>query len=354
LSATLERILETAIDGPLSKQGLPNISKLLESESSKVSSFGLESNIKSQPIQLGEPTKPEAPVFNIPEIKVPTPIVVLSQSESPVSGSSPISILQQTVNSLMPSGLANNSSVTSSETDTRNSLTNLLVNLYNETTNTVNRNRDSVESFVGGTTQNLINSTSLTAKSIMDSSVNSTNLTTKSIMDSAVNSINNTANSVNNSIGGQLRSTESISASLLKVPQLDTENKVTDRTSESFVKTNSIVDTNTVKRILEPDRTLERNVGQLTKVLPETINNLSTTVSSMSPSTSSSSTVMNEGNKIDQSTNTTIVKPETGSSQQSAQRPMSGNPQNQVDQSFYMEAIYQALMSGKVKVSLKY
>lgn len=339
MSATLERILETAIDGPLSKQGLPNISKLLESESSKVSSFGLESNIKSQPIQLGEPTKPEAPVFNIPEIKVPTPIVVLSQSESPVSGSSPISILQQTVNSLMPSGLANNSSVTSSETDTRNSLTNLLVNLYNETTNTVNRSRDSVESFVGGTTQNLINSTSLTAKSIMDS---------------AVNSINNTANSVNNSIGGQLRSTESISASLLKVPQLDTENKVTDRTSESFVKTNSIVDTNTVKRILEPDRTLERNVGQLTKVLPETINNLSTTVSSMSPSTSSSSTVMNEGNKIDQSTNTTIVKPETGLSQQSAQRPMSGNPQNQVDQSFYMEAIYQALMSGKVKVSLKY
>jgi hypothetical protein len=339
LSATLERILETAIDGPLSKQGLPNISKLLESESSKVSSFGLESNIKSQPIQLGEPTKPEAPVFNIPEIKVPTPIVVLSQSESPVSGSSPISILQQTVNSLMPSDLANNSSVTSSETDTRNSLTNLLVNLYNETTNTVNRNRDSVESFVGGTTQNLINSTSLTSKSIMDS---------------AVNSINNTANSVNNSIGGQLRSTESISASLLKVPQLDTENKVTDRTSESFVKTNSIVDTNTVKRILEPDRTLERNVGQLTKVLPETINNLSTTVSSMSPSTSSSSTVMNEGNKIDQSTNTTIVKPETGSSQQSAQQPMSGNPQNQVDQSFYMEAIYQALMSGKVKVSLKY
>ena len=339
MSATLERILETAIDGPLSKQGLPNISKLLESESSKVSSFGLESNIKSQPIQLGEPTKPEAPVFNIPEIKVPTPIVVLSQSESPVSGSSPISILQQTVNSLMPSDLANNSSVTSSETDTRNSLTNLLVNLYNETTNTVNRNRDSVESFVGGTTQNLINSTSLTSKSIMDS---------------AVNSINNTANSVNNSIGGQLRSTESISASLLKVPQLDTENKVTDRTSESFVKTNSIVDTNTVKRILEPDRTLERNVGQLTKVLPETINNLSTTVSSMSPSTSSSSTVMNEGNKIDQSTNTTIVKPETGSSQQSAQRPMSGNPQNQVDQSFYMEAIYQALMSGKVKVSLKY
>jgi hypothetical protein len=120
------------------------------------------------------------------------------------------------------------------------------------------------------------------------------------------------------------------------------------------LKTSKLADSNSVKQLLTPDKTLERNVSKLTKDLPESINNLNSSFSNFSPQSSSTSTVTNEGAKIDQSStvnsmqpnNRQVSQPETASPQANSQTGM-----NQSD--FYMQAIYAALMSGKIRVKLE-
>lgn len=120
------------------------------------------------------------------------------------------------------------------------------------------------------------------------------------------------------------------------------------------LKTSKLADSNSVKQLLTPDKTLERSVRKLTKDLPESINNLNSSFSNFSPQSSSTSTVTNEGAKIDQSStvnsmqpnNRQVSQPETASPQANSQTGM-----NQSD--FYMQAIYAALMSGKIRVKLE-
>jgi hypothetical protein len=120
------------------------------------------------------------------------------------------------------------------------------------------------------------------------------------------------------------------------------------------LKTSKLADSNSVKQLLTPDKTLERNVSKLTKDLPESINNLNSSFSNFSPQSSSTSTITNEGAKIDQSStvnsmqpnNRQVSQPETASPQANSQTGM-----NQSD--FYMQAIYAALMSGKIRVKLE-
>jgi hypothetical protein len=120
------------------------------------------------------------------------------------------------------------------------------------------------------------------------------------------------------------------------------------------LKTSKLADSNSVKQLLTPDKTLERSVRKLTKDLPESINNLNSSFSNFSPQSSSTATVTNEGAKIDQSStvnsmqpnNRQVSQPETASPQANSQTGM-----NQSD--FYMQAIYAALMSGKIRVKLE-
>jgi hypothetical protein len=74
----------------------------------------------------------------------------------------------------------------------------------------------------------------------------------------------------------------------------------------------------------------------------------------MNPQTSSSSSVTNEGTKIDQSSKTVINQNSgpVGPQQQS----MATKESSQIPQGndFYLQAIYSALMSGKIKVNLNY
>lgn len=120
------------------------------------------------------------------------------------------------------------------------------------------------------------------------------------------------------------------------------------------IKTSKLADSNSVKQLLTPDKTLEKSVSKLTKELPESINNLNSSFSNFSPQSSNTTNVTNEGSKIDQSStvnsmqpaNRQIVQPDAASQQANSQTGM-----NQSE--FYMQAIYAALMSGKIRVKLE-
>ena len=120
------------------------------------------------------------------------------------------------------------------------------------------------------------------------------------------------------------------------------------------VKSNNFVGSSSVEKMLKPDKTLENSVGKLSKDLPAAVNNLSSSVTSMNPQTNTSSAVTNEGTKIDQSSKTTInqnsgqtgPQEQTSRPQEMAQLPQSSD--------FYLQGIYSALMSGKIKVKLEY
>lgn len=120
------------------------------------------------------------------------------------------------------------------------------------------------------------------------------------------------------------------------------------------VKSSKLADSNSVKQLLTPDKTLEKSVSKLTRELPESINNLSSSFSTFSPQSSSTTNVTNEGAKIDQSSTVNSMQ---SANRQAAQADASAQPataQSGMNQSeFYMQAIYAALMSGKIRVKIE-
>jgi hypothetical protein len=351
VSITLDTILEAAVDKPDSLIVIPRASSLLDLEYSKAALSDLSSNLTSNPIQVGEPYSTKDPVFNIPEIKIPTPTVIISGVSDAISSS-------------LKNIFSSNSSIT-------NQLSNIL-NESNQTSflNTSNFNRFEGSNFSNTTNNN--NSTKLITENFskvfsltnqIDNSVSSkvneliksSNITTNSIIETAstvldrvVNSIKETDSFIKESV------IPSISSIVDRSEPASSQSKVS-KNEESYVKTNTLVDSSTVKRIIEPDRTVERSVGQLAKVLPETINNLSSTMSSMNNSNSSNSTsILNEGSKFDQSSNTTVVNQSQNTQSGESETLKNTSDSSPINPNFYMEAIYQALISGKVKVSLKY
>lgn len=121
------------------------------------------------------------------------------------------------------------------------------------------------------------------------------------------------------------------------------------------VKTNKMIESNSVKQILAPDKTLQNTVGELTKTLPEAVNNLSNSVTSINPQNSSVNSVNNEGNKIYQNSTTNINQPA-----QQMQSPVTETPgankmeMPHANSDFYLQAIYAAMMSGKIKVKIEH
>jgi len=122
------------------------------------------------------------------------------------------------------------------------------------------------------------------------------------------------------------------------------------------VKSNTLVDSKTVNKMLAPDKTVEKTVAKLSKDLPAAVNNLSTSVTSLNNTPQSSiTTVNNAGPKIDQSTNINNQAGQVRSqmdSQPTDQAPNEAQPFNQNE--FYLQAIYSALMSGKVRVKIEH
>lgn len=138
--------------------------------------------------------------------------------------------------------------------------------------------------------------------------------------------------------------------------QISETNSATTKSKESSVtlKSNKLVESSEVKNLVTPDKTLEKSVTVLSQALPEAVNNLSTSVTSISPSTINNNSTVNEGTKIDQSSSTVINR----GSAQAPQPDQSTNPnQPQAAQTqnneYYLQAIYAALMSGKIKVKLE-
>jgi hypothetical protein len=125
-------------------------------------------------------------------------------------------------------------------------------------------------------------------------------------------------------------------------------------TELASVKSSKLADSNSVKQLLTPDKTLEKSVSKLTRELPESINNLSSSFSTFSPQSSSTTNVTNEGAKIDQSSTVNSMQPSNRQVVQQDAASQQANSQTGINQSeFYMQAIYAALMSGKIRVKLE-
>lgn len=125
--------------------------------------------------------------------------------------------------------------------------------------------------------------------------------------------------------------------------------------SDAILKTGKLADSNSVKQILTPDRTLEKSVSKLTRELPESINNLSSSFSTFSPQSSNITNVMNEGSKIDQSSTVNSMQSASGQNRVMTENPQSAKEQAGMNQNeFYLQAIYSALVSGKIRVKIEH
>ena len=124
--------------------------------------------------------------------------------------------------------------------------------------------------------------------------------------------------------------------------------------SNVSVRNNKLVESSEVKNMLAPDKTLENSVSVLSQTLPEAVNNLSTSVTSISPTSSTSNSNFVEGARIDQSTST-VFNQMAGPQNKMAPAESSPTPETNQSQTneYYLQAIYSALMSGKIRVKLE-
>lgn len=120
------------------------------------------------------------------------------------------------------------------------------------------------------------------------------------------------------------------------------------------VKSGKLADSNSLKQILTPDKTLEKSVTKLTRELPESINNLSSSFSTFSPQSSNITNVTNEGTRIDQSSTVNSTRSERDQMKQSGEAQTASQNQAGFNQNeFYLQAIYAALVSGKIRVKIE-
>jgi len=131
------------------------------------------------------------------------------------------------------------------------------------------------------------------------------------------------------------------------------ENNSSNTSNNTYVKSGKIMDQSTIARAIEPDKSVEHSVKEQTKVLNETINNLNTAVSNMTPAVSQP-VVTNEGSTTNNSSSTTINSQERKTQPIVQEAKQVELPDQENNTEFYLQAIYAALVSGKVKVKLEY
>lgn len=365
---TPSNILENEIDKLSTANTIPTSQTVLSKEADKVSpNLTATANIKPSMIEQPSPTVAESltnsttstnpAAIEIKPIEVlvkPTDatsgkVTVAEMDKGQVAPSGATTVNNTTIANSLPTNpatIASNSSVTSSNL-LIDSSKNIMDSIKSLST-TLNKN-DSINSIVNNSSlkKNDSINTVVNNSSLLES-INS--LTKKSLTDVTNNSAKSKAESSN------LSTLENSILSTINGPSAAADSSLDSVTNNlTQVKSSKLVESSNVKKILTPDKTLEKSVTSLSKSLPEAVNNLSNSVTSISPQTTSSTSVMNEGTKIDQSSRTTInnpnsggmSKPESADSKQPAIAPGINND-------YYLQAIYSALMSGKIKVTLGY
>lgn len=358
-----ESVLLAALDRVFSKT-VPIGDSILEGEISKTVNTQPNTSVKSalienpSPVVAGTDDKSIEPVKpTIIELK---PIEVLIKPTDATSGKvttaeiakgQPESVSSTTVNNTsITNSLPTNSATVASNSSATSS--NLLIDSSRnimESIRSLSKNLNKNDSTVNNSS---LNKTDLTNSVVNNSNLleSATSLTKNSLIDVANNSTKSKADSSN------LSTLESSILSTLNGPSAVADNPIDSVTNNlTQVKSSKLVESSNVKKILAPDKTLEKSVTSLSKSLPEAVNNLSNSVTSISPQTNSSTSVMTEGTKIDQSSRTTINNPSSGnmSSTDSTDAKQQAIAPG-INNDYYLQAIYSALMSGKIKVTLGY
>lgn len=378
-SLTPASILETAIAKSPNSGKVPTGETVLSKEAAKPSSnAAATTNIK--PARIEQPASPKSE--DTAKLTSPdqTSAIAATSGKVPAIASAPAVQAQVQAPSITNTTINNNITNAKSESaNNSNSVVNknVLTNKSKSEKNTSstssisekNKNLTTVptdpaatkllETLMGipqSATKNEVST--LNQKSTNLSSVNKTNESINSkLLSNVLKSTVDSKSSTSTKEDKEAKANQAILNTLMGIPNTpeSTEVNKTDisKTDNSVnVKSTNLV--SNVKKMLEPDKTLEKSVGKLSKDLPAAVNNLSSSVTSMNPQTNTSSAVTNEGTKIDQSSKTTInqnsgqtgPQEQTSRPQEMAQLPQSSD--------FYLQGIYSALMSGKIKVKLEY
>ena len=373
-------VLDSAINKSTTASTIPTSETVLSKETAKPSpNLPVTANIKPAKIEQPSPKPEEQVKLTSPKPEESTKLTTPDQTSAIAATSGNVvaiastPIVQAQAQAQSPSltntTINNVTNAKSESADNSNSIVNLtkvLKDSISEKTASSTSVSDSttkmLETLMGipqVSTKNEVST--INQKSTNLSSVNKTKESIDSKISNVLKSTVDNQVSTSTKEDEQTKANQAMLNTLMGIPNTpeSTETNKTNinktNTNESVnLKSTKLVESASVKKILEPDKTLEKSVGKLSKDLPAAVNNLSSSVTSMNPQTSTSSSVTNEGTKIDQSSNTTINQNsgQTGPQEQSAKPAEVAQLQQSSD--FYLQGIYAALMSGKIKVKLEY
>lgn len=378
-SLTPASILETAIAKSTNGRNIPTGETVLSKEAAKPSSnAAATTNIK--PARIEQPALPKSE--DTAKLTSPDQTSAIAATSGNVAAIASAPAIQAQVQAPSITNTTINNNITNAKSESANN-SNSVVN-KNVLTNKSKSEKNTSSTSISEKNKNLTTVPADPATKMLETlmgipqSATTNEVSTVNQKSTNLSSVNKTKESINSKLlSNVLKSTVDSKSStstkedeetkknqamlntLMGIPNVpeSTEVNKTDisKTDNSVnVKSTKLVESSSVKKMLEPDKTLEKSVGKLSKDLPAAVNNLSSSVTSMNPQTNTSSAVTNEGTKIDQSSKTTInqnsgqtgPQEQTSRPQEMAQLPQSSD--------FYLQGIYSALMSGKIKVKLEY
>ena len=379
-SLTPASILETAIAKSTNSRNIPTGETVLSKEAAKPSSnAAATTNIK--PARIEQPASPKSE--DTAKLTSPDQTSAIAATSGNVVASASAPAVQAQVQAPSITNTTINNNITNAKSESANN-SNSVVN-KNVLTNKSKSEKNTSSTSISEKNKNLTTVPPVQpidpATKLFETLMGIPSSATKnevSINQQSLSSVNKTKESINSKLlSNVLKSTvdsklststkedkeakanQAMLNTLMGIPNTpeSTEVNKTDISKTDNlvnVKSTNLVESSSVKKMLEPDKTLEKSVGKLSKDLPAAVNNLSSSVTSMNPQTNTSSAVTNEGTKIDQSSKTTInqnsgqtgPQEQTSRPQEMAQLPQSSD--------FYLQGIYSALMSGKIKVKLEY
>jgi hypothetical protein len=374
-SLTPGSILETEINKPVSTSNIPTGETVLSREAVKPAAGESIANLKSLPIENSievpktlEPKSAEAEVKStpIPTVK-PEPVETVKIITVPIEVERPAPLAATIATSgnvaqaaVSPISTTNISSTTINQigqalaTATEKEITNAISNNTSSTSKNTEVSKNSASSIItqGSTLlKELISNKETSQKSIIEKATSPEDLILSSfgsadfkeglikqgVKFDGADKILSAANEKKEAVSDAVNSAKS---------KIESE--------VASVKSSKLADSNSVKQLLTPDKTLEKSVSKLTRELPESINNLSSSFSTFSPQSLSTTNVTNEGAKIDQSSTVNSMQSANRQAAQSDVASQQATTQAGMNQSeFYMQAIYAALMSGKIRVKIE-
>jgi hypothetical protein len=374
-SLTPGSILETEINKPVSTSNIPTGETVLSREAVKPAAGESIANLKSLPIENSievpktlEPKSAEAEVKStpIPTVK-PEPVETVKIITVPIEVERPAPLAATIATSgnvaqaaVSPISTTNISSTTINQigqalaTATEKEITNAISNNTSSTSKNTEVSKNSASSIItqGSTLlKELISNKETSQKSIIEKATSPEDLILSSfgsadfkeglikqgVKFDGADKILSAANEKKEAVSDAVNSAKS---------KIESE--------VASVKSSKLADSNLVKQLLTPDKTLEKSVSKLTRELPESINNLSSSFSTFSPQSLSTTNVTNEGAKIDQSSTVNSMQSANRQAAQSDVASQQATTQAGMNQSeFYMQAIYAALMSGKIRVKIE-